>query len=179
MKKTRTLLAALWTGMLALQAGAASAQPAVLNPKHCQALPSHAVLPADWEKYRAAVRACPLVGSHGGARVRLLSVFVDEYYRGLPADAPWEAFPRAMIVDAEGRCLSRLAHLFPSEPPSAMRVTLGKWQQGLPTEIRFRVSNPAVSGDYSLPTLTWNPRTQTYQPAAASRPHDKEKTLCP
>lgn len=78
MKKTCTLLAALWAGMLALPAGAGAAQPAVLNPKQCQALPSQARLPADWEKYRAAVRACPPLGSHGAARVSLLSVFVGE-----------------------------------------------------------------------------------------------------
>jgi hypothetical protein len=152
---------------------------ALLDVSLCRALPADLKLPPEWAPYRAAARACPFVRGGAAARVSLISVFVDEYYRDLPKDAPWQAFPRAMLVDAEGRCLSRLAHLYPVEPPSELVVRFGKWRQGLPTEIRFRVRNPAVSGDYTLPTLTWNPQTKAYQPVASTNPQDKDSTQCP
>lgn len=173
------LFATTLAWVLPPQAWAGVPQFAVLDVNRCRALPADLKLPPEWGPYRAAARACPFVRGGATARVSLVSVFVDEYYRDLPKDAPWEAFPRAMMVDADGRCLSRLAHLFPFEPPSELVVRSGNWRYGLPTEIRFRVKNPAVSGDYSLPALTWNPTTKTYQPAASTSPKDKEQTQCP
>lgn len=173
------LFIAMLAWLLPLPAWAGVSPFAVLDVNRCRALPADLKLSPEWLPYHAAVRVCPFVRGSAVARVSLVSVFVDEYYRDLPKDAPWEAFPRAMLIDAEGRCLSRLAHLYPVEPPSELVVRSGKWRHGQPTEIRFRVKNPAVSGDYNLPTLTWNLMTKTYQPVASTNPKDKDQTQCP
>lgn len=177
--RVASLIVAIATLIVSVPAWAGVSPFVVLDVRQCRAAPVDLKLPPEWHPYLAAVRVCPMARGGAAARVSLVSVFVDEYYRDLPKDAPWQDFPRAMLIDPQGRCLSRLAHLYPVEPPSELVVRSGKWRHGLPTDIRFRVKNPAVSGDYELPTLTWNPLTKTYQPVASTNPQDKDSTKCP
>ena len=111
------------------------------------------------------------------AKVSLLSVFTDDYYKTLPADAAWRDFPLPMLVDATGRCLGRIPHLFPVDPPQELTISAGRWQRGTPHELRLKVQSPAVGGDSTLPSLHWNPHKGTYTPKNTTPSQDK--TSCP
>ena len=120
------------------------------------------------------------------AKVRLLSVFTEDHYKALPADAPWQDFPRPILVDESGRCLGRIAHLFPVDPPEELVITAGQWQRGIPRELRFKVRSPAVGGNFKLPSLLWNERTRSYAskppspaPSAKTNPSPQDQTPCP
>ncbi len=187
-----------WAGwlaaaMLSAAVHAGAKPPMALDPAQCQPPDADLSLPAAWEPYRDAVRACPLVqgGAAGNvppkaAKVRLLAVFTDAHYRGLPPDAPWERFPLPLLVDDAGRCVGKLTHLFPADPPEELDVVPGRWRDGVPHEIQLQVRSPAVGGDYHLPTLRWDAKNRLYRPAASGpasakppTPPDQDKTPCP
>lgn len=145
-----------------------------LDPADCEVPGADLSLPAGWEPYREAVRSCPLVqvGASGNsapkaAKVRLLAVFTNAYYRGLPPDASWERFPMPLLVDETGRCVGKLSHLFPADPPEELDVLPGRWRNGVPHEIQLQVRSPAVGGDYRMPTLRLDAKTHLYRPVYA------------
>ena len=112
----------------------------------------------------------------------MVSVFTDDYYQHLPADAPWQRFPLPVLLDDTGRCLGRLPHLFPVDPPQELVVRAGQWRRGIPHELRLTVLSPAVGGNYRLPSLRWSAKAQAYQSTAPSSPHPiplEDKTPCP
>ncbi len=151
-----------------------------LDASRCKPVDVAATLPDAWSKYRGSTRICPLTRHQSDvAQVSLLSVFVDDYYLGLPKDAPWESFPQPMLVDPSGQCLARLSHLYPSEPPSQLVVRAGGWKQGVPTLLRFDVLNPAVSGNYSLPGLKWDMQTKRYRPIPTTTITTPTEPPCP
>ena len=194
--------ACLSAASLATACAAQARDFVTLAPAACLPVEPSAVLPGDMEPYRASVRACPLVqalpspspaatAATAHAKVRLLSVFTDDYYKALPADAPWQNFPLPILVDDTGRCVGRLAHLFPVDPPQELSISAGRWQRGVPHELRLKVRSPAVGGNYALPSLHWNARAGTYAATApqagaaapAPSPHtthpSQDKTSCP
>lgn len=151
-----------------------------LRATDCQSVSADTALPPAWEPFRAATRVCALRQRPAQtASVRLLSVFTDDYYRQLPADAPWQAFPLPRLVDVQGTCLGQLPHLYPVDPPQELVVRAGHWRQGRPHEVRLRVLSPTVSGNYSLPSLHWNTQAQRYQPRAARAPGSVAATPAP
>lgn len=174
----------LLTAMAAVSPFCVTAAPAgawvKLDAAMCKPIDAAVALPEGWSKYRSASRQCPLTRRpNEHAQVSLISVFVDDYYFQLPKDAPWESFPPAMLVDASGQCLARLSHLFPSEPPSQLVVRAGGWKNGFPTLLRLDVLNPAVGGDYSLPSLQWDSKTKRYQPDSKAIIKTTNENLCP
>ncbi|MBU0745924.1 MAG: hypothetical protein KKG67_03930 [Gammaproteobacteria bacterium] len=154
-----------------------------LSATQCEAAATGTPLPADMEPYRAAVKVCALSRPAQPPQIRLISVFTDDYYKSLPANAPWENFPLPVLVDASGRCVGRLAHLFPVDPPQELVVSAGHWRRGVPHELRLKVLSPAVGGNYPLPSLRWNAKTQAYQttpsPHQSTPTPSEDKTPCP
>lgn len=177
-------LRACWlASLLAVACSAHAASGFItLSAAQCkQALPG-TPLPDGMERYRAAVRVCDLARAGQPARIRLISVFTDDHYKSLPADAPWENFPLPVLVDASGRCVGRLPHLFPVDPPQELVVSAGRWRRGLPQELRLKVLSPAVGGNYRLPTLRWDSKTEAYRalPSPTATPTlSEDKTPCP
>ncbi len=149
-----------------------------LAPESCSPLSQtdRARLPANWKPYVDAARRCELSAPDGQPQVALISVFTDEYYRGRPADAPWEDFPKPLLVDRDFRCVGGLRELFPSDQPRTLTLRHGLWRDGVPQEIRVQVINPAVGGDYALPVLRWDAAQHRYRAAGAKTPDD---TSCP
>ena len=148
----------------------------------CQAVDATVALSTDMEPYRSAVKVCSLARPAQPVKVRLVSVFTDDYYQNLPADAPWQRFPLPVLLDDTGRCLGRLPHLFPVDPPQELVVRAGQWRRGIPHELRLTVLSPAVGGNYRLPSLRWSAKAQAYQSTAPSSPHPiplEDKTPCP
>lgn len=170
--------------LLALACAARAHDFVRIAPAACVPVEAGTALPADLEPYRAAVRACALVPQPSPAAaasplppVRLLSVFTDDYYKTQPANAPWRDFPLPMLVDPAGRCLGRIPHLFPLDPPQELTLRAGRWQRGVAHELRLHVRSPAVGGDSTLPSLHWNPRRGGY--AAKNTHPSQDKTSCP
>lgn len=160
--------------VLSTAAHAGTRAPAAIDPAHCQPLAADLVLLAAWAPYRAATRVCALaeratekVQSRAPNRVRLVAVFTHDYYRNLPADAPWERFPLPLLLDEAGRRLAQLPHLFPADPPEILEVRPGRWRNGLPQEIQLHVRSPAQGGGYRLPTLRWDAKARVYRAAPA------------
>lgn len=94
-------------------------------------------------------------------------MFTNDYYRNLPAYAPWERFPLPLLLDKAGRCLAQLPHLFPADPPEVLEVRPGRWRKGLPQEIQLHVRSPAQGGGYRLPTLRWDAKARVYRADSA------------
>lgn len=172
-------LAPLAVSWLALAVPArASTDFITLSAAHCHAVGTTAPLTADMEPYRASVKDCPIARTGQPAKVHLLSVFTDDYYKGRPADAPWQQFPLPLLIDASGRCLGRLPHLFPVDPPQELVVSAGQWRRGMPHELRLQVLSPAVGGNYRLPSLRWDAKQQIYQ--TKNTPNSpQESAACP
>ncbi|CAN7452341.1 hypothetical protein [Acidovorax sp. LjRoot117] len=173
--------ACLCTASFAWACAAQAHDFVTIAPAACTPVEQGMGLPADMAAYRAAVKVCPLAqptAPHTAqAQVRLLSVFTDDYYKALPADAPWQNFPLPMLIDATGRCLGRIGHLFPADPPQELTISAGRWQRGIPHELRLKVRSPAVGGDATLPSLHWNARSGGY--AAKNTHPSQDKTSCP
>jgi len=147
-----------------------AAQWRTLSPASCQPLSSadQAKLPATWQAFATAARRCELAAPGTPAKVALVSIFTEEYYRGRPANAPWEEFPKPLLLDASGRCVGVLPELYPTEEPRTLTLRHGLWRDGVPQEIRVQVANPAVGGDYALPPLRWDAAQQRYRAAGAA-----------
>jgi hypothetical protein len=163
--------------------GACSARAAgwiTLDASRCKPVDASAALPESWSKYRGSTRICALTRKQNQtAKVSLLSVFVDDYYLGLPKDAPWESFPLPMLVNSSGQCLAQLPHLFPSNPPSQLVIRAGGWKQDAPTLLRLDVLSPAVGGNYSLPSLKWDVQSKRYQPVPPTNLTTITQSTCP
>lgn len=122
-------------------------------------------LTAEWRPYLSVTRVCLLIKKPGDkAAVALVSVFIGDYYRGKPENALWENFPKPILFDGAGQRVGELSELFPEESPGEMILTYGRWQGDIPGEIRMHIINPAVTGDYDLPTLLWNKEQHRYLP---------------
>lgn len=145
-----------------------------LSPEACTPLADadRAKLPASWAKYLDAARRCELAAPGDTPRVALISVFAETYYATRAADAPWEDFPKPMLVDREFRCVGGLPELFPFDQPRTLTLRHGLWRDGVPQEIRVQVSNPAVGGDYALPALRWDAAEHRYRAAGAKASAD-------
>lgn len=183
MTSAPALRACLLAPLLAVACSAHAASGFItLSAAQCKSVPPGTPLPGEMEHYRAAVRVCDLARPGQPARMRLISVFTDDHYKSLPADAPWENFPRPVLVDASGRCVGRLPHLFPVDPPQELVVSAGRWRHGLPQELRLKVLSPAVGGNYRLPTLRWDAKAGAYRPhpssTSATTPSE-DQTPCP
>lgn len=138
-----------------------------LLPATCVSLAAAKVnvtLSAEWKSYIGATRACPLTKNNGEkADIWLVSVFIEDYYRDKPADAPWEDFPKPVLLNVVGQQVGTLEALFPNESPGEMVLTYGRWQGNTPGEIKTRMLHPGVSGNYDLPTLRWNKALGRYE----------------
>lgn len=141
-----------------------------LLPATCVSLAAsklNLTLPAEWRPYIGATRVCPLKRNSGATEnIRLVSIFIEDYYRNKPADAPWEDFPKPVLLDDVGQQVGTLEALFPNESPGEMVLSYGRWQGHIPTEIKMRMLHPGVSGNYDLPTLRWNKKSRRYESSA-------------
>lgn len=175
--------------MLVVLSGTACTEVAVgdnlqtLSAQRCIPLATSAfkvTLPAEWQPYLSATRVCPLAqGAEMKASIVLVSVFQEDYYRDKPADAKWEHFPKPIFFNNQGRCVARLPELYPDEPPREITLSYGHWQATIPGTIRLQVSNPAVGGNYDLPTLSWDTQQQHYLPNSNSTHIEKGSMVCP
>ena len=137
-----------------------------LNPDECVPLEKKVVLqlPAEWHKYGDFVKICGLAQKKGQpAKVSIISVWAHDYYATLPAGTLWEDLPRPLIVDSSYRELGLLREVYPAEPPRDLDVHYGRWEAGMPTEIRVDVHNPAVDGNYFYTPLKWNEQNGRYE----------------
>ena len=138
----------------------------LLNPDDCAPLGKNVVmqLPAEWHKYAKFVKICELKEKKARvAKVSIVSIWADDYYDARPPGAMWENFPLPLIVDHDYRQLGQLPELYPTHQESELNLYYGKWQSGMPTEIRIDVRNPAVGGDYYYAPLIWNKTTGRYE----------------
>jgi len=137
-----------------------------LEPETCFPLQSSKLsvqLSAGWKDYLPSVRVCPLRREPDtDATVYVVSIFVKDYYRDKPALAPWEDFPKPLVVNDKGETVGKLEELYPSEDVGKMILTFGHWRGHLPGEIRMHIRHPGVAGDYDLPTLIWNAEKKRY-----------------
>lgn len=136
-----------------------------LDPMTCQVLTAEqlARLPAVWHRYATVAKGCKLPAPGRPTRLTLVSIFTEDYYRDRPVDAPWEEFPKPLLLDQDFRCVGVLPEIYPIEQPRELTLRHGQWRDGLPQEIRIHVSNPAIGGDYKLPVLRWDPTLKLYQ----------------
>jgi hypothetical protein len=147
----------------------------LLNPDHCVALDKKIVLqlPAEWHKYGDFVKICGLKQEKSQtAKISIISIWVQDYFGTLASNAAWEKFPLPLIVDEGYRQAGHLPELYPMDQPRELDVYVGKWQSGVPTEIRVDVYNPAVTGDYYYAPLVWSKKNEAYE----MRSGKKERT---
>ncbi len=138
----------------------------LLKPNDCVPLDKKVVLqlPNKWRKYAGFVKICGLKRKKADtANVSLISIWVNDYYATLPPNAPSEECPLPLIVDKTYRQIGQLPELYPTDPPRELDVRYGKWNSGMPMEIRIHVYNPAVTGNYDYAPLIWNKSQRLYQ----------------
>jgi hypothetical protein len=138
--------------------GGASQGLEKLNPANCLKLDekSRTRLPESWRKYAAFTKYCPIKPQSDKANVSIITVWVKDYYDSRSSDAGWETFPKPLIVDRDMNKIGELPELYPVDEPREIDILVGKWQSGIPTEIKVDVFNPAVSGDYFYPPIRFN-----------------------
>jgi hypothetical protein len=141
-----------------------------LSPAGCHPLndAEQARLPASWKPYASSTRRCDLAAPGAAPKVSLVSVFAEDYFRGSPPSAPWEDFPKPLLVDSAWRCVGVLPELYPFDEPRTLTLRYGQWLDGIPQEIRVQVANPALGGDYALPPLSWDAAQQRYHSTPTS-----------
>ena len=120
-------------------------------------------LAAEWKRYLSSTRVCPLVKQRGAeADIVLISVSPNDYYRNKPASTAIADFPEPLIFTIKGEQVGKLRESFMNEEVVEMILTYGRWQGNIPGEIRMYISNPTVTGNYSLPNLVWNKQEERY-----------------
>ncbi|WP_431257467.1 hypothetical protein ACQ86G_22910 [Roseateles chitinivorans] len=146
-----------------------------LNAEACTPLTENeqARLPATWKPYLSATRRCELTEPGAKSQVALITVFALSFYEGKPATAPWEDFPRPLLVDEEFRPVGGISELFPWDQPATLTLRHGLWKGGIPQEIRVHVDNPAVSGPYDLPVLRWDASQRQYRSVDGPTPRKR------
>ncbi len=138
----------------------------LLNPDDCAPLDKNVAmqLPAEWHKYANFVKICELKRKGDReASVSIISLWAHDYYDSLPEGTLWKGFPLPLIIDKHFRQLGRLPELYPAGDITTVNLYYGKWQSGMPMEIRIDVRNPAVGGDYYYAPLIWNKTTRLYE----------------
>jgi hypothetical protein len=121
-------------------------------------------LPAEWQRYRNFTKTCELTGPDATENFMLVSVWVEEYFNST-TDKPryWEKFPHALILNAQLHIVGQLPVVYPQDDITSPDVFYGKWAEGIPTEIRVDVENPAEGGDYYYAPLIWEKLSRTYR----------------
>jgi hypothetical protein len=143
-----------------------------LDANDCVPLDRKAVLqlPVEWHKYADFTKICGLNQKKGQpAKVSIISIWADDYYETRPSDAVWEKFPPPLIVDQARQRMGQLPELYPTHQASELRVYYGKWQSGMPAEIRIDVYSPAVEGDYYFAPMIWNKDKGFYEMRSKKR----------
>jgi len=122
-------------------------------------------LPHVWNKYKGFVKKCELrKNKKSKAIVSIVSVWANDYLDAHKQEI-WENFPNTIIIDNQFNQCGTFpdVDIFPSTPPSFLKVYYGKWNAGIPMEIRIDVDNLAVSGDYYYAPLIWNEKIKKYE----------------
>lgn len=181
MKTLYKLLAGLGSGVAAT--AMAGAPLLVLPEDHCVSIADSGVpvrLQMNWTPFLEQTRICPLRNqANDEATVFLVSVFARAYFEQHPDVKDEPEFPRPQLIDRNGRCLGQLPELFPFDPPRDLTVRYGVWKANVPTEIRIRVVNPAVGGDYELPRLRWDAGARIYRSANPTDSSTTRSIRCP
>jgi len=130
--------------------------------------PERILLPLEFQPFVSFVRKYELkTRAAGSTKVSILSISINDYYRHqtvmAPLDAPYVNFPLPIILDTAFRILGKLPELYPNNDVSSLQVFYGRWNSDIPCEIRLKVQNPAVGGDYEYHPLVWNPKKKQYQ----------------
>ena len=137
-----------------------------LKQEECSRLEEKQVtqLPETWHKYGNFIKICELKQRKDQiAKVSIISIWADAYLDAQPANATWEQFPLPLVVDRNFRLIGQLPELYPTHQAHELKIYYGKWQGGLPTEIKLHVYNPAAYGDFDYPPLIWNKTTRLYE----------------
>ena len=138
----------------------------LLNQDECAPLDKKTVLqlPEAWHKYADFVKICGLRQKKGQtAKVSIISIWADDYLNAQPADPKWEQFPLPLVIDHDLRQVGQLPELYPTHQAHELKIYYGKWQAGIPAEIRLHVYNPAAYGDFDYTPLIWNRTTGRYE----------------
>lgn len=139
-----------------------------LNPDECVTLDKKVVaqLPTEWQKYADFTKICKLKQNDAPtANVSIISIWIKNYFETLPVTKRniLENFPRPLIVDNDLKKLGQLPEPYPIFDVTDPDIYYGKWQSGIPFEILFDVSNPAMGGDYYYTPLKWNAINRIYE----------------
>ncbi|HEX9023778.1 MAG TPA: hypothetical protein VF799_08070, partial [Geobacteraceae bacterium] len=78
----------------------------------------------------------------------IISIWAYDYLGAWTKVTKWEAFPHTIIVDGQFNLLGTFPGLYPMDLRTELDVYYGKWQSGMPAEIRIDVRDPTVTGDY-------------------------------
>ncbi|MBJ6724526.1 hypothetical protein [Geomesophilobacter sediminis] len=124
-------------------------------------------LPSEFQKYINYTKKCDVKDQNNvETKLSIVSIWVDEYYLSFSAAGRtqrWENFPLPVIVTDNFKVIGRLPEIYPRDDVTEPEVFFGKWENGMPKEIRIDVTNPAVDGDYFYPPIFWNSITQQYE----------------
>ena len=138
-----------------------------LKPEECVILDKSSVvskLPMEWHKYAGFIKRCELRQKNTStSQISVISIWAHDYLNTQAPNAPWEKFPLPIIIDCNFVQVGQLNELYPSDWVTDLNVYFGKWQLGIPAEIRVDVENPAVSGDYYYAPLIWNKKNKSYE----------------
>ena len=140
----------------------------LLKPDSCIRLDKGLVqrLPDQWQRYGDFVKICRLRDAKSNARASIVSIWVLDYYNAkFPAPTPrvWEEFPLPLIVDEDFKPVGQLPENYPDDPPRELEIYYSKKVSDAPPQIRVKVYNPAVTGDYSYPPMIWNKKNKRYE----------------
>ena len=123
-------------------------------------------LPPEWQKYAGFVKACNLKETATSVtNVSVVSIWVNDYYETNFPKGPhkWEHFPLPLIIDSNLQKIGQLPEIYPLDDITSPDIYYGKWQNGIPKEIKVDVRNPAEGGNYYYKPLIWNERLRFYQ----------------
>ena len=79
------------------------------------------------------------------------------------------------VVDENLNVVGTLPENFPMDSRTESVIHFGKWESGVPTEIRVDIYDPTVSGDHYYSPLIWNEKDKRYhmsdkEPKSGHRP---------
>jgi hypothetical protein len=133
-------------------------------------------LPPPWHSYKGFIKICNLKKDKTSeAKISIISVWSHDYLDGRKK-TNWEDFPLPILVDDRFNTCGTFPELYPSSYVNSLYVYYGKWNAGIPTEIRIDVADPTVSGDYYYAPLLWDNKSRTYRmkstkPKTGKRPN--------
>lgn len=119
-------------------------------------------LSPEWGAFAEATDMCSVENPGGRAVIRFFTVSASRFYASKSDGTETVEFPKPILFDTKNNIVGRLPYSFPDDPPFALKLAFGDWNDGWPRRIELYLEDPTVTGSQPLPSMIWVPASRNF-----------------